>query len=328
MLGLLSALAPLLTGPPVDAGVSWRWQAPVECPDEAMTGRALAAAITGACAARAEGAVSRSAEGWRLDLKVIVGDELDQRTLSATTCSALADAAIVIVTVACEEGERQDAVDERPQEGPEGPQEVQQEVQEGQRVAPREPVVAPPATAPRVSGAAGARARAQLGLGLAGGVAWAPTLAAAGAVGPIARVDWRRLALVGTVRYTSARTSRLAEMPALGVAQRLISAGVGLCPVWRRGRGRVAICGGGEVGALLGTGVGAPTNLTRARPWAALVLSPAIGWSLRRRVELGVGADLLVSLSRPVFALEDRGPVTSVSPWGVRLHTTLLFRVL
>ena len=346
---LLATAAAALLGvqDPVAAdntGVSWTWEAPEGCPDEATTRRELVAATRTACTLGVDARVERSGAYWRLDLQLREQGNESARTLTAATCRALADAAIVIVTVACAEETRQaDPVSEPPGDDRAPTIAATNEATLVPPVPPPAPADAPAAlpraTAPlresptiRLDAPVASARRRPIGeIGLRGGVAWAPTLAPAANVGIGLRLRWPRVDLLLSGAYTSARSQRYEQQPMLGVTTRLAHVGLAVCPAleWGRGltRGRAALCAELAVGAMFGTGFGAPVNVTRPRPWFAAGLTPTLGWLLHPRVSLGLGVDLLVSLVRPAFELEGRPPLVRAAPFGVRLHTTIFVRM-
>jgi len=338
---LLSANVPDTAGP---TGIVWTWQAPSGCPDEETTRRELAAATRTACTLAANAKVLRTAAGWRLDLELGLRGRRSARTLTGATCRALADAAIVIVTVACTE----DASLSDPSVEPTSAAQA-----EAPAPAVDPPIVpspiepAPMATVRTIDEVAPRRASARIvppaaparrtrkppiaELGLRGGVAWAPTPAPAALLGLALRLRWARIDVVLSGAYTSARTERYAEQPTLGVTTRLAHMGLAVCPAleWGRGlgRGRGALCAELAAGAMFGSGVGAPSNVTRARPWLGADLGPTLAWLPHPRISLGLAVDLLVSVVRPAFELEGLAPLVRAAPFGVRIHTTIFVRL-
>ena len=330
-----------------NTGVGWTWKAPEGCPDEATTRRELVAATRTACTLGVNARVERSGADWRLDLQLRGQGNESTRTLTAATCRALADAAIVIVMVACAEETRlADPVSEPPGDDRAPTIAATNEATLVPPVPPTAPAdapgVEPRATAPSREApptrldapVASARRRltAPIGeIGLRSGVAWAPTLAPAANLGLSLRLRWPRVDLLLSGAYTSARSQRYEQQPMLGVTTRLAHVGLAVCPAleWGRGltRGRAALCAELAVGAMFGTGFGAPINVTRPRPWFAVGLTPTLGWLLHPRVSLGLGVDLLVSLVRPAFELEGLPPLVRAAPFGVRLHTTIFIRM-
>lgn len=313
----LAALALLIADvAPSDPAPAWTWRAPEGCLDEATTRAELRAATSTACSLAADADLQPTATGWRLDLEVRTRRAIQLRTLTASSCRTLADAAIVIVTVACTE-EAAPPPDEPPPDEP----------------PPDEPSPdTPPPDAPRPPVPPSPRVVRPLGeLGLRGGLAWSPTLEPAADLGAVLRLRWRRLDLALAAGYTAARRTFEVDAPDLGIAHRLARLALAACPAleWGRGRarGRGAVCLGAELGVMLGTGLGTPDNLTRARPWAALDLAPALGWHPHPRLALVLQLDLLAAVVRPTFALEGREPLVRAAPFGVRLHTNLLVRL-
>ena len=302
----LAALALLVAGvaPP---GPDWAWRAPDDCPDEATTRAELRAVTAAACTLTADADLRPTPDGWRLDLEIRTRRAIQLRSLTASTCRALADAAIVIVAVAC--------TDDAAEPPPDAP--------------PPDPSADPPSPVPA---APRARARRPMGeLGLRGGLAWAPTLDLAADLGPVLRLRWPRLDLALAAGYTTASRSFYPDAPGLGLTHRLAHLGLAVCPAlaWGRGlaRGRASLCLGAELGAMFGTGLGAPNNFTRARPWAALGLAPALGWLPHPRLALGLQLDLLAAVVRPEFALAGQDPLVRAAPFGVRVHTSFLVRL-
>lgn len=324
--------------------VVWTWRAPRGCPDEATTRRELNAAAQTACSLDADAQVEKTDAGWRLELRLRRQGRAEERTLTAATCKALADAVVVIVAVACIE-DALSAVPEPPVAAvPPPPAEAPQVEPGGSTGVPPEATELPEerraTEAPLVLRPAGPGQalidRRRVGapiaeLGLRGGVAWAPTHAPAANLGLAVRMRWRWVDLVLVGGYTSGRTSRYAQMSELGVKTRLAHAGLAVCPAldWGdgRARGRGGLCAEVEVGAMFGTGVGAPTNRTGARPWVALGLAPVLGWFPNPRISVGLQLDLLLGVVRPAFALEGLDPLVRADALGVRLHTTLYIRL-
>ncbi|MBN9166390.1 MAG: hypothetical protein BGO98_42845 [Myxococcales bacterium 68-20] len=81
------------------------WDAPAECPDREDVLRRVASLLGADAASRAHvaahGTIARTGEdSFRLELETRTGDLLGVRTIDAVTCSSLAKAAAVVITVA------------------------------------------------------------------------------------------------------------------------------------------------------------------------------------------------------------------------------------
>jgi len=98
---MLVALVLALAAPA--PGLSFDWQAPAGCPDQASV-RGRVAGMLGAGAVEgsdltATGRVSASGEGWRLELELVRAAGRERRTLADRDCAALADAAALMIAV-------------------------------------------------------------------------------------------------------------------------------------------------------------------------------------------------------------------------------------
>ena len=103
LLPFLPLLGLAATSPPV---VEWQWVAEGSCPSSDAVNAAFVELAPESCYVggeplEIEGVVARGPEGWGLELEMRRGAQIYERSLTAESCEALADAAVVIAVAAC-----------------------------------------------------------------------------------------------------------------------------------------------------------------------------------------------------------------------------------
>lgn len=342
-LGLwLAVVEPPPDPPPI--AIELRWAAPEECPDReaflealsAIAGRRLVAAHEGALVV--DGRIETAGRGYALTLRLQgpAGEEL--RTLEAPECDALASAgSIVVITRLLGDGSLERELGGRSlEDGPEAPGEgvpMPPPVAEDRGAVPvvvdeppLPPAVDDPATplevGPGVEPPRGARPRLRVAFvalaGVAVGLGPRPAGLVRGGVG-LRRGSLRVEAFAMHVLATTTRGE--GDEPRARAS--LTGAGALGCwaPAW--GRLEVPLCGGLELGALTGEGLG---PLIAARQgvrqlWIGLPLETGVAWAPLPRLALRarVGSDL--GLRRPGFHVDVSGERAAIwRPWPVGLH--------
>lgn len=306
-------VAGLAIAPPVEL----RWHAPPECPQQVEVVDRLAAyrdEVDDALPVRVvEADVRALADGtWELALRFDGSSE--PRVLTHATCSALADAAIVVVAIAvAPPGEP--AAD--PPDDPPPSRELPPEQE------PRPSTSDPPPVAPnkRTGGRADRRGTTPIGLaiGLGAGVgagampvgfSLAPALAIVGA-------RWRA-AVVGL--FESRRRLRLPELE--GSGSDLVHWAVGAEGCWLPRVARfleIPVCGGAEAGELVATGFGLDNDRRRRSPWIAMTATAGLRFVVHPRVVLWLAPTAVITLTPTrVVVGGEQSPLFRTWPVGVR----------
>ncbi|HWB73896.1 MAG TPA: hypothetical protein VG755_03050 [Nannocystaceae bacterium] len=310
---LLAVLGLLVLGEPSvvdDDAFALQWEAPSACPAADEGRDELARRLGGRLPERGRVSVriTAAAEGW--DARIVV-DAAAPRELHARDCDALARAAAVVVAVAIDplpDAARIAAiVPTAPISSPardEPPPRRHTEI-----VTPRDDA---PSTRPRER-ALYHRLRASAG------VAWSPVPQLAGAIqlGYTLRSARRGLAQL-EVMLLYATPRRIDYDDGVGGRFQAFTATARGCAAPQLGRVTLSVCGGVELGPLIGGGLGAQTTKTRADLWIALQAASAVAIALHRRLALVVAAELPVSVRRPAFHLGARDDLFRSPFVGVR----------
>jgi hypothetical protein len=205
---------------------------------------------------------------------------VDERTIEAANCEALAEAVLLVVAVAVEAAQAE-VLEPEPE-----PEETEPEP-EPEPEFELEPAP-PPKPEPRVHGH----------LGVLGGGGYGPIDAGMGTVALELGVHgrWWRASVRGLFVPPRVTTGRY-------------DAGFGglracVVPPLARGRIELPVCAGIEAGVVRGRGLDtSPNPRTATLPWAAADLGPALLWVPNRLVALGVEVDLVVALLRGGFTV-------------------------
>jgi hypothetical protein len=106
-------------------------------------------------------------------------------------------------------------------------------------------------------------------------------------------------------------------------------AGAGLRGCFTPGTPRVEVplCGGFEVGAMWGRGVGLADPKTAIVPWGAFVLGSGLAFVVHRLVALRIDIEGVVPVRRARFVVEDRGAVHRPAPVGARAGAAVELRL-
>lgn len=363
VLPVAAAPAPEARPVPTTTTVVLEWSAPDRCPAASAVQERLTRTLAGSAAdprgLRARASVSDDEEGVLTLVLELERDDgpVGRRTLRASDCDALATAAVLIVALAIDPEAKLEEPEETPPAGSEVPEPSEggevplapdgseastsaapgssetetsashtsrtnditaeaTELEPRPRAAAREPPASEraPARSPRPL-------RAGLRLGAGAGVS---VLADASALVSVAAATWGRAFRVelGATYWTPVEV-RPAGSTAGGRLQQWTIDARG-CGLVRPGPLELPLCGGLDVGAVHGVGVGvtSPRQATSLRlaftAGAALVWRPA-RW--KQRVGPWIGADLLVALVRARFRATPASPglVHHTPPVGGRV---------
>lgn len=335
-------------------GIAIAWDAPASCPDvEYVRGRIsehLRGVEVEAAEVRAQ-VLAPALEGapWRLQL--VMGDG-GRRELEGESCTALADAAAVMIAISLNAAARaaELAIPEPPPEppgpapGPDGEPIQPREDDAGAAAVPTltgdplAPSRDPDALDPSITTETSRRTRqarrplqALVGVTTGGhGVGLpAPGAGLGGRVG----LRWGplSLALVGTHWFRRQR-------PVVGdvaARYRLTTAGLEPCGGLTRGRApwvfEPLACGVIEAGVLWARGVGALPSLTQRHPWIALGGGVGVAWVPRSWLAVGLRADVVAPLLGRQFVIGTAsagavGPVDARGAVAVELRLPRIVR--
>ena len=329
--------AALTVAPIAGDGFELEWEAPPECPDASEVRRQADALAKAAGVEmpdgglRARGTIRASATGFTLELHLEGERDQGDRRLEAKSCSELAQATALILTLAIDPDAELDATAEDTSAATNPPVIPD--------VAAREPVEAPlptdaPAHAtPKSSSGAGDRSEAPpLAVGIRAGIGidaliWRP-VGASLSLGVALLGEHYRVELTG--RYATPSTVASPTNDALRARAQQWSLGVSACgvPTFLRGALELPLCGGIEVGAMHAKGVGdALIGRKTFAPWVALTTGPTILWRVGRRLALWGSADALVLVGRPIFSTDGGTEVVHPRRAGLRALVGLEFRM-
>lgn len=320
--GLGAALAPRTSraSPP-----SIAWEAPAGCPDGAEVERRAAALLAGSLRAappelRFRFAVRAEAGRWVLEGVQEGAAGSGARTLRASECAALAEAAALLVALAVDPTlppapedrvvepvtvvppppPLQDVPKDRSEEGP---------AEAAPAPEPTPMALAEPSPSPPPPGVEAPARRVRGALGLQAGLGLGALPRPAALLRLVGGVRWRALRVGGRASVWLPREAPAPTRPEVGGRFWLASGGVQVCGVARPAR-RVEfpLCAAFELGLLTGRGTGTLHVARTARAlWAAVAAGPAISVEVSRRVAVMAAVEGLVMVVRPHFEVTGAG---------------------
>lgn len=333
-LGLWGPPRAVYAAPAVERpAVEFRWDAPAGCPDEAAVVAQLEALLGGPLAERRGERLTAIARvrqepggAWDLRLWTVSDDGTLQRSLRHERCDMLAKAGVLIAAM---------AIDPLAQERMEGGAEVGAVAATAEPVAKYEappvqepvpvptpapmPVTEPPRPEVKVVPPPPPRARALRGaLRVSGGVAFGDLPGVGATLRLTPALVWPRVRLELEAAYGPVRRARFDDRPDVGADLQLAAGALRACPLFRRKQLELAVCGGLELGAMYGRGVGFALEADGRLLWAALHLMPALFVVLHPRAALFFAVEGQVALARPRFVVEGFGTVYRALPGGAR----------
>lgn len=322
-------LATALLGPPERPAVEFRWDAPAGCPGEAEVTAELERLLGGPLVGRGGQRVTAIARvrqepgaGYDLRLWTVRDEGTLQRSLVHAECEAVAKAAALIAAMAIDPsaldrvGEAKAAAEVAAEAttvtDPEPPPLAEPEVK-------TEVKTEAPASVPSPAPGRGPRARALRGAVRVGaGVAYGDLPGVGALTRMTAALVWPRARLELEASYGPVRKARYQDREDRGVDLQMATATLRGCSVWRVRRVDFPICGGAEIGAMYGRGVGfALTNEGRLL-FAALQATAMVLFAPHPRVALGATVEGAVHVARPRFVVEGVGEVYRAAPASVR----------
>ncbi len=263
--------------------------------------------------------VVASAGGYAAKIELRAPDYREHRALEAQDCAVLSRAIAVVVAVGL------DPVMVASRTQPEvEPVATPVPLPATSEPSPPRPeaTVAPVATRTPDADVAAAstepalEAGVRLGLGVGGlvlpgagvGLGVAPWLGSARVHG--------RLAL----QYWVPRTRALPAFDDAGATIQLAAVGARVCGNLERGRWRFPLCGGADVGAMVGRGSGPGLAVARraTAAWVAIVVQPGVELAVGPRVGLWAAFEGAISVLRPQFHLEGGGTLHHAGRFGPR----------
>jgi hypothetical protein len=276
-----------VTPPPA---IEIQWEAPAACPDaarvraltERLLGKSLSVSVPSGV--RASGKVTQNDAGkWQLRTQLVVGERVEEETLVANKCSALAEAMALKLALALD------------------PLAVVEAVQPEPPPPAAEPQPPPPTTTP----ASHAERRHRFGVRLVGSVALGPLPRTTPGVGTFMSLQWRRFRLELGGEAFWAGVARYESPPGVGADLQLFAGTVRGCVTPGAGRWWFPICWGSELGVMRGRGFGVPESAVTTGVWGGLALGPALQWRMTRRFSLWLEADAVLTLLRPEFHMRN-----------------------
>ncbi|MBK8240771.1 MAG: hypothetical protein IPK74_35070 [Deltaproteobacteria bacterium] len=311
---LVRAMLWLAAWVPSGDGIDVRWDAPLQCPDaEDVRGWMNDDDIVARAPVAVEARIEAVQDGFSLSLAIDGPSGATQRRLAHRSCEELARAAVLIIAVAADPLRSLSSTSElvvvptparEPDATPPAPRATSP--------APTTDALDPPAdrapasSIPLATTRRTVRRRPWFGVGAEAGVAWGLAPPATGSLGGAIALGARRWQVALGALHTFAAPARFADLPRVGADISTTRAALRGCG--RIAAGRVAFlpCGGVELGATRGDGVGLPTTQTRSAAWVALTVHAMVELVLARRVALWVAPNLVVPMTRPAFSVRGR----------------------
>lgn len=321
--------------PPVGERLEFQWSAPPGCPEESDVRKAIDRYLgrddfdRAVDDVRVSGAVRRMGEVWRLTTAVELPTTVVERTVEASGCADLANAAGLMIAVALDplrvirKVVPVEEVADTPSSADEGTADQGKpdtEARHGDEDDGSGHVSAagssPP---PDQTPAPAARRRWSLELRTGG----------AGEIGTTTKLrggTWLAIALfVDRVRvevsgqYWFPREFRpFVDAPGAGASLQLGAAALRACYAPNVKRVEFPSCLSVEAGQMRARGIGLQETRVSRRPWVALAVGQEIAWTSGRHIGLWLGLDAVVNLVRPRVHVRDLGPVVATRIVGFR----------
>lgn len=340
--GLVAALTLGLAPPTAHGGdeidLELDWRAPLGCPERDEVRRSVARLVPDAEARlRVRAEIMARGSGFEGTLALEGDEPASARRLHADDCHVLARAMAVVIAVSLDPVavvESTAAPTPTPTPTPPDPEPA---------VEPRQPppiaAVAPRRTPPLERSSSRTRAAPappphdaglELGVRLGAGVGGFLLPAAGVGLSLAPFLGTSRLHVRAVAQYWAPQRIVFDPQRDASAEVQLVSGGVRVCPQLAWARVRVPLCGGADVGAMLGRGTGRDlvTSSSGRQTWVGAVLEPGLAVGVSARISLWLALEGVISLYRPRFAI-DGGP----APWtagsgalrglvGVQLHAS------
>lgn len=307
---MLCFLAASLTASTADAAVI-RWRAPAGCPDAVTATETIMSRVPAGGEIAIEADVRREREGFVADVALAGAWGTTQRRLESPDCNTLVDAIALLAAVSVDPVDTATAVAAevravRVQEPLPEPARVEVVGPSTEPSVRRRRLAIEPAPLERPRGPIGFATRLD-------GIAGFGSLPRADlGVGVTASLVARRARLEVGANYLAPSETRLTETAQVGGRIDAWSVAVRGCPVFTLlPRLTLPLCGGIEAGQMrgIGTGPGLQSAVRFAAPWVAATAGAGLHVEFTAHLGLHLGADAVVPLVRPGFAIRGVGEV-------------------
>ncbi len=316
--------------------IDLEWSAPPECPAgdvvRAAVLRDLGASRGAGAPLVARGRVEKSGEAWVAHLSVAAPNGAGERTLRASSCADLSDAAALIFALAIDPHAAPPPPSVASSAAPAAP--LSATAAEGDAAkgspasssAPASSASAPPAAPPPPSTSPkrdpyappqGSLARDGLGVAatFVGDVGLLPSVDLGGSLEIFFTRHGLRLDVDGT---WLAGTHAGAPTPGPGGDFTFLAAGARVGHIWRVGRFDLGPAGGAEIDRLHAEGYGVTSPSSDTGTWVTLRAGGTMAFWVVRGFALFSHIEATAPLSRPTFVLDGVGPVHRPAFFGGR----------
>jgi len=344
MLALLIAFA--TNGQPAAPPVKLDWDAPDECPTQAVVetavGELLREAGVEGRSVEVQARVDARATGYRLELALTTSEGTTERSLDADSCAELAETAALLVAMAVEPSRSSAAGEDAT--APE--QDGSSSLESGSPVVPLVPLtteVTPSTNAagsrqdiattvgeslPSANARPSGRRPIRVVTALQAGFGYGPLPRGGATLDLRVGVGGRhvRVAVVGGFWPDVEAPSE--SSPSASVRARLWTGGLRICgvPAWRTAE--FPVCGGADAGAMRAFGESITNSDDDTTAYVAVAVSVSAEWWFRRWVGLSAQLEGLATLLRPRFYIDPAdSPAHTAAAGGVRLIGGVTFRL-
>jgi hypothetical protein len=298
------------------------WTAPAPCPQADSLRERVSSLLAGshasAAAVTARGAVRSVGSGYELLLDTEQGARAGHRSVHASSCDEIADAAALIIALAID---------------PALGQFMPEPVAPAAPTAALPPPVPPPPVLPPAREPRPAQARPPSGMPLGAavgasfvadwgtlpGVAWGFELALG--------IELQRVRIEVTGLRLPGQDRTIESNPDRGGTIDLWAGGLRSCYVAGDDDSGIGGCAGVEMGQLRGQGFGADREDTRSVAWLAARLGALLRYQLAPSIAVRGAIEALLPATRPEFLLDNVGVVHRPEPISGRLVIGLELRI-
>jgi hypothetical protein len=288
------------------------WSAPPSCPSRAEITERIERALEGAGPVAVRATVTRRPSGYHAQLFVRGARGDGTRELDAPTCATVSDMAVVVVAMSATTEPEEPAPAPSPSPAPE---QVDGPSREAAVDPPAQKNIEPRAEPERASSGPRARAsiapRAGLDFGLL--PAAAPVLGGAIAWSP---APWIRAEIGGGVLTAQ---STPFDGSTAGARFSAWSAGARACLSALQGAVELGPCLGAEIAHVDASGFGGAIVKDGGATWWSPSAAGFVRWRVTEALEVGVGVEALVPISRRRFVFSDLGELHRPAVVGARV---------
>ncbi|MGH1342595.1 MAG: hypothetical protein ACRBN8_13625 [Nannocystales bacterium] len=319
---LVSSLLAIVA--PSPEGLSLRWDAPEGCPNADDVSDAFQRqAEDERSPVEAQGTVTHSPGGYRLELHVSGAGGRESRTIESNSCASLGETAGLLLAVAADPAQATEPLIPEPEPEPEPAPELEPEPEALPEPEPRTSH-GPPARVEPVTDARPETQRqrpVQLVVRADGVVQMLrllPEIVGGGPSGALAiSADGWRTELRGT--YVAPQPRRYPDDGSVGGTFDLWTAGAVGCWVPRQRRLSFPLCAGAELGSLRGRADGVESPGSGRSLFAAATADASVVFAPIPRLALRAGAGGAISLRRPLFHVRGLTTLFEAGPGALRV---------